>query len=537
MADGLERARMAYARHAWAEAYDLLAVEAAQGPVALEDSERLAVAAYLVGKDAESALAWERAHRECQRLDDPELAARCAFWLAFGLLLRGELAQAGGWLARAARLVEGRDDSVARGLLLVPTAIGALEEGDTAAAAALAIEALEIGRRTDDKDLLAFAMLLRGEAALAQGDTVRGLTALDEVMVAVTTGEVSPIPAGIVYCAVIEACMAVFDLRRAAEWTGALSDWCDAQPDLVPYRGQCLVHRSQILQAHGEWPDAASEAARACERLSQPAHPALGMAMYQQGEMHRLRGEFEQAERAYRQANGNGREPIPGLALLRLAEGKVDGAAAAIRRAATEARGLGRPGVLAAAVEILIAAGDATGARVASEELTKIAADVGAPVLVAMAAHATGAVLLAEGAASDALAALRPASTGWRRLDMPYEEARSRVLVALARRATGDHDGADLELDAARTAFERLGAQPDLARVAAVVRPALASDLTERECEVLRLVAQGKTNREIGSVLVISEHTVARHLQNVFTKLELSSRTAATAYAYENGIV
>jgi DNA-binding NarL/FixJ family response regulator len=253
--------------------------------------------------------------------------------------------------------------------------------------------------------------------------------------------------------------------------------------------------------------------------------------------MHRLRGEFEQAERAYRQANGNGREPIPGLALLRLAEGKVVGAAAAIRRAATEARGLGRPGVLAAAVEILIAAGDTTAARAASEELTRIAADVRAPVLVAMAAHATGAVLLAEGAASDALAALRPASTGWRRLDMPYDEARSRVLVALARRATGDHDGADLELDAARTVFERLGAQPDLARVAAVVGPALAPDLTERECEVLRLVAQGKTNREIGSVLVISEHTVARHLQNVFTKLGLSSRTAATAYAYENGIV
>ena len=453
------------------------------------------------------------------------------------------MAQAGGWLARAERIVdEARDDCATRGYLLVPASIEALDRGDHTAAAAIADEMIAVARQFDDVDLRAFGLLCRGEAAVAGGDTSRGMKLFDEVMVSVTAGEISPIPAGIVYCAVIDACMVACDLRRAAEWTEALHDWCAAAPDLVPYRGQCLVHRSQILQAHGAWSDAMSEAERARVRLSEPAHPALGLALYQQGELHRLRGQFAEAERAYRAASEQGRDPAPGLALLRLAEGNVEAAAAAVRRMVEESRGrLDRPPMLAAAVEVLLAAGDVDGARAAGDELTEIARAPGAPLLLrAMADYASGSVLLAAGDPSAALAALRRAYSGWRDLQMPYDAARARVQIAWSCRAHGDEDAAVLELAAARDAFRGLGAGPDLTRVGALAGSTdtkRSAGLTDRECEVLRLVATGRTNREIAAELVISEHTVARHLQNIFMKLDLSSRAAATAYAYENGLV
>ena len=546
VAEAIARGREAFGRQAWGDAYAALEAAGRQGPLDPEDLERLAVAAYLIGRDAESERAWERAHLECLRLDDPAQAARCAFWLGLGLLLQGEMARAGGWLSRARRLVDDGDlDCVARGYLLVPTALEALEEGDAGAALGLCHDAAEIAGRFGDKNLLALAWLGRGQALIALGETAAGVALLDEVMVAVTTGEVSPVPAGIVYCAVIEACTDAFDLRRAAEWTEALSGWCDAQPDLVPYRGQCLVHRSQILQAHGEWSAAASEVERARERLAEPPHPALGLAMYQRAELHRLRGEHTEAETAYRQASQLGYEVAPGLALLRLGAGQVEAATATIRRM-LDARHdhVGRPAILAASVEIMLAADDVGAAGVAADELSKLAADIDAPLLHAMAAYATGSVLLANGDAVAALGVLRRACTGWRELGMPYEMARARVLMAVAWKALSDDDTAAVELDAARAAFERLGARPDLTVIAALGRvpdPAtnMAADdtLTRRECEVLRLVSAGKTNREISAELVISEHTVARHVQNIFNKLGLSSRAAATAYAYEHGLV
>ncbi|MGH9042949.1 MAG: LuxR C-terminal-related transcriptional regulator [Acidimicrobiia bacterium] len=537
MADAIELGREAFARREWGGAYTLLGTG---GPLEAEDLERLAVAAYLTGRDKESDDAWQRAQAECVRLGDPARAARCAFWLGFALLFRGEMAQASGWLARSQRLLEeAGNEGAVRGFLMLPAYFGALDEGNPAAADAVGVEMVDIAAGCGDKDLLAMGLLSRGKALLALGDATQGMKLLDEVMVSVTTGEVSPILAGIVYCAVIESCMDAFDLHRAAQWTEALYAWCTSQPDLVPYRGQCLVHRSQMLQAHGRWAEAATEAERARQHLA--AHPALGMAFYQLGELHRLRGEFPEAERAYREASQQGREPVPGFALLRLAEGRLDAAVPAARRMAEESQGKAtRPAILAATVEVFLAAGDAPAARLAADEVAAIARSLDVPVLHAMADHANGSVLLAESDAQGALIVARRACNRWQELGMPYEAARARVLFGLACRALGDHDAVGLELDGARSTFERMGARPDVEHVdeltgAAATRRAGA--LTDRECEVLRLVAAGRTNRQIAAELVVSEHTVARHLQNMFTKLGLSSRAAATAYAYEHRLV
>jgi DNA-binding NarL/FixJ family response regulator len=555
MGDTVEAARAAFRRRAWSEAHALLTEADAQAPLSAGDLERLAVAGYLLGRDDDSAHAWERAHRALLAAGDPDGAARGACWLAIQHLLAGRAAQAAGWLARANRLIDdGRRDCVARGYLLVPAALEALETGDLPAARTRFAEAGDIAERFGDPDLIALARLGRGQVALMGGDDEGGLTLLDEVMVAVTTGEVSAVPAGIVYCAVIDACIATFDLRRAAEWTDALTRWCEDQPDLVPFRGQCLVHRSQILQSHGEWPAAVVEAERACRRLASPPHPALGIAFYQQAELHRLRGEHDAAERAYRLASGHGRDPAPGSALLQLAAGRIDAAAAAIRRMVDEAHDpLARPPVLAACAEILVAAGDVAAAGAAADELDLIATARGAPVLVAMAGHATGTVLLANGDAAAALRSSRRACAAWQALANPYEAARARVLVARACSLLGDRDAADAEVETARAAFGRLGARWELDQLAAAPPTADSTHrhrgptatehggdparLSAREGEVLRLVAAGLTNREIGSELFISEHTVARHLQNIFTKTGCSSRTSATAYAFQHGIV
>jgi DNA-binding CsgD family transcriptional regulator len=374
---------------------------------------------------------------------------------------------------------------------------------------------------------------------LATGDEAAGLARLDEVMLAVSGGEVGPIVSGIVYCAVILECMQLFDLARAAEWTAALSDWCQAQPDLVPYRGQCLVHQSQLRQAAGDWPGAAATVADACDRLSDPPHPARGLAWYQEGELCRLRGDIDAAARVYRRASGAGYEPMPGLALLELQRGDAGSAAVSIGRALGEAvQPFQRPGLLAAAVEIHVAAGDAAAATEAAAELGAIAAQSSSPVLAAMAAHATGAALLASGESADAMTHLRAASATWRRLNMPYETARSAALVGHGCALSGDATAAALEFDNARATFESLGAEPDLRWLSALTGgPAGREVLSAREREVLALVAEGQTSREIASSLAISQHTVRRHLENTFAKLGVKSRAAAVAYAYEHDLL
>jgi ATP/maltotriose-dependent transcriptional regulator MalT len=535
------RGREAFGRRAWAAALAELSAADREAPLEPEDLERLATAAYLAGNDDASAGAWERAHHELLRRGEVLPAARCAGWLVFVLMTGGEFARAGGWLARARRLVDDEGDCAEQGHLLVPEAFQHAYAGDWPSAYAIAGQAAAIGDRFADVELVTLARNVQGRALIAQGKTVEGMTLLDEIMVAVMADEVSEIVAGSVYCSVIEACQEVFDLRRAQQWTAALTHWCDSQPDLVPFSGHCLVHRAEIMQLHGAWPDALEAAQQARERLLRRPQPAVGAAFYQQAELHRLRGEFAQAEAAYQQASRWGREPQPGLARLRLVQGQVDAAAAAIRRVVDAAQDrVARSRLLPAHVEIMLAAGDIDAARATADELSEIADDLDAPLLRALAAQAQGAVLLLEGDARAALAALRPAWTAWQELEVPYEAARARVLIGLACRQLGDEDSAEMELDAAHWIFGRLGAGPDVAHAQSLSGKAAAtpaSGLTARELEVLRLVATGKTNRVIAADLFVSEKTVARHVSNIFTKLGLSSRAAATAYAYEHDLV
>ena len=536
--DAVEAAREAFGRHSWLEAYTLLADSADDLDADL--FEMLAVAANLIGRDQESIRAWEMAHGKHLRGGRPDRAALSACWAALTLMLRGDMAQAGGWMTRAERIVEesGGDVPVAaEGMLLIPAAIAAVSSGDHETAVELGNDIISIATAVHEPDLMAFGRLTIAQAALIAGDIPHSMRLFDEVMVSVTTGDVSPIPAGIIYCAVVEGCVEACDLRRAAEWTEALRRWCDDQPDLVPYRGQCMVHRSEVLLAQGSWAEAAGEADRACQRLADPFHPALGLAHYQRGELHRLRGELGAAADAYREASRYGHDPVPGFALLRLAQGDLDGAGRAAQRMLDECGvGPARSRLLAAAVEVRLANGDTAAARQLVDELASLAEETGTEMLAALATYARGTVLLAAGDATSAITALRAACRAWRDLHAPYEVARARFQLGLAYRAAGDHDAADFELDDARATFTSLGAAADLARFESSTS-AERGVLTQRECEVLRLVAAGRTNREIAVELVISEHTVSRHLQNMFVKLGVTSRAAATAYGYEHHLV
>jgi DNA-binding NarL/FixJ family response regulator len=513
------------------------------GPsVAADELQRVAMAAYIVGKDDDCIALLSRAYQELTGRGEGKAAARCAFWIVFSLINNGQWAVAGGWLARARRLIDARDsDCVERGYLLLPEAMQQAASEHFAAVWELARQAAEIGERFADVNLTSLARSVQGIGAIRLGNIADGVALLDEAMLAVTTDDVSPVVATTVYCGLIEACLSIFDLRRAREWTEALTIWYASHPEVRLNRGRCMVYRAEILQQNGAWAAALLEAQRACAQLFRnSAQPIAGAAHYVRAEIHRLRGQSELAAEAYRQASARGHEPQPGLALLRLAQGDLSTARAAIRRAVAESpRRLNRPKLLAANIEIALGAGDVSEVRPLLAELEAIADDVGTPYLHAMAHQAAGAVQLADENPVGALDSLRRAWMTWQALDVPYEAARCRSLLSVACRGLGDDDTAKLERDAAMSIFQRLGAAIDAHLKPTVVDRVDTPDggLTARELDVLRLVTTGMTNRGIANQLGVSEKTIARHLSNILSKLGLRSRSAATAYAYEHGLI
>ena len=537
----LKRARECYRRQAWSEAHQLLSVAAESGLLGAEDLELLATSAYLVGRELGFHEALERAHHSWLQQGEECRAARCAFWIGLTLLLQGDEGPGNGWLARGKRLVEGRD-CVEHGYLLLPIAEQCLGDRKAEAALTAATDAAEIADRFRDADLAACARHLQGRALIQQGQVERGLQLLDEAMVAVSGTEVTPIMTGLIYCSVIAACHEVFALGRAREWTSALSRWCEQQPQMVAFTGTCLVDRAEVMQFRGAWSQAMSEACLALERDYKAGEgKAHAAAFYRQGEIHRLRGEFTAAEEAYRNASRTGADPQPGLSLLRMAQGHTDAAHAAISRVLSATTGLlQRAKLLPAYVEIARAAGNIGDAHNAAEELVRIARRFPTDVLQAMAAQARGAVELAEGRAQASLAALHQAFELWQRSEAPYEVACVRLLTALACRELGDVESANLEFDAAGALFERLGAAPALGHLVSLrsrTTQAQQSGLTPRELQVLRQIATGKTNKAIANELSLSERTIDRHVSNLFTKLGVSSRAAATAYAYSHKLI
>jgi ATP/maltotriose-dependent transcriptional regulator MalT len=533
----LERARAAYAERSWLEAREAFARADEAEPLAPEDLELCATTARMLARDDEAAELLERAHHAYLEKGDAARAAYCACWVGMSLSYRGSVGPAAGWFARAHRLLEDvPGETAVHGYALLPVTFRHEAAGELEAAAAAAGKAAEIGRRHGDAELMALAIHLQGHMLVLAGRVPEGLSLLDEAMVTVTTAELSPFVVGIVYCGVILACQAGFEVGRAREWTLELSRWVEQQRDVVAFTGRCLVHRAEILQLGGSWSEALEEARLAGGRLMETQNSAAGVALYRQGELLRLRGEFGAAEAAYRDASRNGWEPQPGLAQLRLAQGKRGAALAAIRRACAEVtEPIKRAALLPAQIEIALSGGEVEEARTACRELRVLATQYESAMLEAIVAYADGAVAIAEGDAPSALASLRRAQRLWLELDAPYEVARTRELIARACSSLGDDEATTLELESARELYERLGAAPDLARVS--TGPGASYGLSERELEVLRLVASGKSNREIASALVISEHTVARHLQNIYAKLRLPSRAAATAFAFEHELV
>ena len=534
----LDAARAAFAARDWQAAYD--GFREAEGLEAA-DHDALAESAHWVGRPEEAIASYQAAYRAHLDAGAGRRAAQSAFLVAIHLRLRGESAQADGWMARANRALLDEEEGAEHGYpLYLETA--ALMGQDLDAAVASAQRMQDLGRRFGDDTLVALGVFFEGRALIKQAKVAAGLRLLDEAMVAALSDTLEPMWTGAIYCGLLDACHELADLRRAREWTEATEKWCAPLPVASLYPGICRVHTAEILGSRGEWEQAEAQALGVCEDMATIDVFAVADAFYEVGEIRRCRGDLAGAEAAYTSAHEAGRDPQPGLALLRLAQGKVEAASASIAAALASSGGsrLEKAPLHAAQVRIALQAGDVDLAEASAEEVVATAETFESPGLAAIGHRCRGAVAMARGQSVAALAALRQAVSSWQEMEVPYEAACTRVLLAEAYRALDDTDSADRELASARSAFERLGATADLCSLdaAAVASPATPTHgLTKRELEVLELVSTGLSNREVAERLVLSERTVARHVANIFTKLGVSSRSAATAFAYAEGLV
>ena len=540
--DQLVAARLALSNCDWQGAYDATAGAPDPDTDRGHEADRLDVfadAAWWLGRLDECIEAREDAYAHYDELGDRRRAGQCAVWLYEHYCFKARPAIAGGWLRRARHALGDDPESAEYGALRLREAETAHGSGNLRESAETAREIVDLGRRLRSPDLEAEALQALGRVLIDDGDPTEGLATLDEAMLFAIEGRLRPYSTGKVYCSLISACEALGDLRRAAEWSEATARWAQRHPFAV-FPGLCRVHLASSLRSRGEWDEAEEQAVRACAELAtlNVTNAAAGYAEI--GEIRRRIGDLDGAEDAFRSAEQLSGQPQPGLALLRLAQGSVDAAAAIITRALDEITWdrLGRARLLPARAQIAIAAGDLPGAIAALEELDSIAADFASPSLVAAAASTRGRLQLASRDRS-ACATLRQAAEHWQELGVPYELATARMLQGAACREGGDLDGAAASFEAAGKLFEQLGATLDLAKLRDITSttPELPAGLTKREVEVLRLVAAGMTNKQIAGELFLSEKTVSRHLSNIFTKIDVTSRSGATAFAFAHRIV
>ncbi|MGH3646906.1 MAG: LuxR C-terminal-related transcriptional regulator [Micromonosporaceae bacterium] len=524
----------------WRQAYEDLAGRKLDS-LTLDELARLADAAFWVGRPRECVPARRRLYAAYRDTGDTARAAMTGWQLFNDHFDLDETAAAHGWLKRAERHAQQLPDSAEQGYVALGCAEWARYRGEQDAALEHARRAIEIGERTQDRDLEAHARAVGGRMLAACGDVSEGVELLDEAMLSAVGGELSPFTTGWVYCVLLHVCSELGDVRRATEWTDLAMRWSGHLREGGYFPGLCRLHRCEITSLRGGWAIAEAEALRAAQELAAFGGYLVAEGHYLVGEIRRLKGDLVGALDAFQRAHELGKDPQPGMALLRLAQGDARGASSALRVALTSAPSgfVARARLLAAQVAAELRLGNVAAARESVDQLAAVAAETGTPLLRAMSATSRGAVLLAENQVEQALPILRDACAIWRELSFPYEAAQTRMLLGDAIQRAGDEATARMEFEAARTAFQQLGATADAARAHAVLAGDAAPPgrLTEREVEVLRLVARGRSNRQIATELFISEHTVARHLSNIFRKIDVTSRAAATAYAFEHELV
>jgi DNA-binding CsgD family transcriptional regulator len=540
--DRLEKGRKAYAKHEWRDAYAFLSFADLETPLGGIDLAMLAESAFLLGGEARSLEILERAYEQHATLQLPISAARFAFWIGFRLQLAGDSALADVWHSRARRQLEACAPCAAHGLPFLALGYSLMVAGDPAAAHVQFVKAFEIGTRFGDRDLIALGLHYRGLSSIRSGQPAVGMALLGESVEVIAGSTSSPVVTGGIFCSALTGCEETMDVLRADRWSTAVTVWRDSQPSMIAFRAESLAHRVSLMQLRGAWRDALDLLTPLIQWLDDRSdRPAAGLAYYQRGELHRLRGEHEAAHAAYREAAARGHKPQPGLSQLLLAQGFIEKAAEEIHRLLVQTTSRSqRSLMLPASVDILLAAGEVSDARMCAEELLKVDAELRTPLSYAFSTHAIGAVLLCEDKPQQSLAALRDARTTWEELGARYNAARTRVLTAAAHRELGDEEAVKAELIAAADAFDTLGAAADRLHAEEFYRrnaKAHEPFLTSRQMDVLRLLALGLSNTAISESLAMSAPAVAKEVRAIFYQLQVVSRTHAARQARRRGLI